>query len=322
MKYPRLLLRSSPQKMNSELENFYGYGLYEFSASIAVMNRDSMFYDPYNKNKIVEIEKINVSNDLRSFIEKEEKKYNSEFQSTLYEILKKYDFKHERTKEFIEENEDYKINTYINDCSLDIPLKLLNLPRNEVKKLEELKFTTLSYSVRKLRYRIGGIWAGVIKKKGEVHWENISTLLSWFAENLGQTFETILGNTETDSIKQWYRRHKEIYKIYFEIIKKAFFPGEKKNPFWTFWFGEDFIMWVSPYLYSDKYYNWIKKKKIKELLKRDPNLPYFGTQIIKLNDTNRKTIGLNELKNLFKFCYGKQLSELPLIIFPNGKTFP
>ncbi|MBA7614573.1 hypothetical protein ES703_21839 [subsurface metagenome] len=151
-----------------------------------------------------------------------------------------------------------------------------------------------------------------MRNKGGIHWENINTLLCWFSENLGQAFETILGDPDAALIKQQYMRYTESYEIYFKVLRVIYFPDERKNPYWTFWFGENYIMWVPPDLYSNKYYKWIKNKKTKQIH------PINSYEF----DRNRKIIGLNEIKHFFEFCDEKQLSKLPLIIFPNGKTFP
>jgi len=184
--------------------------------------------------------------------------------------------------------------------------------------MREEEITDITLNIRSLRDRIGGIWAGIMRKKRPTHWENIYTLLCWFWKNLGQAFQSILGDHDAEIIKQQYWRNIKDYESYFKILREVNFPDKRKNPYWTIWFGENYIMWIPSYLYSNKYYDWIKNNITQEIQTSEP-MEFYPRY---LDNNKREMIGLNELKRFFEFCFEKQFFKLPHIIFPNGKTFP
>ena len=53
MRYSKLSINSSLEKMDFDLRRYYGYGLYNFSVVLALINEGFSIYNPYYKDRKV-----------------------------------------------------------------------------------------------------------------------------------------------------------------------------------------------------------------------------------------------------------------------------
>ncbi len=334
MRYKKLSLINSPSRMNSDLENYYGYGLYEFSSVLALITYLIGIYDPYSKNKIIKgnffllrknliYEIFGMAEDFYEAIDTY-KKGDKIRTLTIKKAMKKLKSSQE---EFISENRDYKIGLYMDNWDIAVPTKVFkNYQKKEENIIEDLIFNNLIWRkwqgdgwniIRakiKPRDRVVGVWAKIMRDKKGIHWDNISNLLNWFLEKFPQSIQEIFGDTHSDVIKKQYLRKREFSDFLFDVIQLVCFPKKRKKPVWIFWFGENYIMWISPKICTTKHYNWLKNK-INEIEKNETTDPYEFFR-------KKKNIALHELKKFFNFCHKNRFSKPPFIIFPNGQTFP
>lgn len=294
--FERISLDVPSNTIDSKLTKERGlkYGLYEFTFSLVdIQNRwPSRIFD-------IDGKRIHWAD----FWRKEEKRFNdlkAHILDTLDKHLNRVEFWSPNAKWTERSKREYLIDRY----------KLRSFYRKlygEIRKYrKESRMPRKKGKPLGFQTKVVLLWSLVIKKKTRIDWDTISDLFEWFIFNFsGSSWGKKLKGRQDGILPEHLRRqiyaieNKGDYDNILHWLKNLYFPKEKEKPSFLINFKK-----TETQLYDLDYL----EKDIKHFLK--------------FNKSKYDIIAQeNEFGKYLLEFYNKH-KAVPLIIFPNGKSFP
>jgi len=290
-------ITDSPKNVDLELikEKKLKYGLYDFTYSLVDIQR----VYPSNIYKIGKkrIHWVDFWNEEKEKFEK----LKNQIINTIDGHLRRTGFWSPKAKWTNKSKIDYIKGKYEIESFFKVLDKKINEFKNATKKPRK-KGKPLQ-----LKSKIAFLWSFVLRGDRGVDWATIASLIDWLVFNLGDSAlgKNLKGKSEfTNSsyLKRQIIALKNSEDEYEKILKKlriSYFPKDGQKPVYLINFKkEGFSLHNIEYLIKDiEYYNKYKKFKVNSI-------------------KENKDLKINLID------YYKKNRAVPLIIFPNGRTFP
>ncbi len=282
----------TPNIVDSKLTKKLTYGLYDFAFSLIEIQRKWSSY-------IFNIDKKRIH--WVDFWKEEKEKFEKLKRHIINKIdghLRRTDFWNPKAKWTIPGKIEYIVGKY----EIEPFFKVLD---EEINKFENAsKMPRKRGKPIHLKSKIVLLWSLVIESRRGVDWKTISELIDWFSFKLRDSVlgKKLIGKSEFTNPEYLLRqilslKDKEHYKESLDELKNQCFPKEKKEPIFLINFKNKGVsLHDIKFLIEDIEYCLENKKAQGKI--------------------NNKGFDINIID------YYQRYKNVPLIIFPNGETFP